>query len=117
MSTTEPTFSVLLQRFFTQRLMQQKNVSPHTLCSYRDTFRLLLRFAMKKLHATPEKLTIEQIDAPFVTTFLNDLENSRGVSPRTRNLRLTAIRSFLPICLLRVAKPKCADPARACDTA
>jgi site-specific recombinase XerD len=94
MSTTEPTFSVLLQRFFMQRLMQQKNVSPHTLCSYRDTFRLLLRFAMKKLHATPEQLTIEQIDAPFVTTFLNDLENSRGVSARTRNLRLTAIRSF-----------------------
>lgn len=94
MSATEPTFSVLLQRFFTQRLMQQKNVSPHTLCSYRDTFRLLLRFAMKKLHATPEQLTVEQIDAPFVTTFLNDLENSRGVSPRTRNLRLTAIRSF-----------------------
>jgi site-specific recombinase XerD len=94
MSTTEPTFSVLLQRFFMQRLMQQKNVSPHTLCSYRDTFRLLLRFAMKKLHVTPEQLTIEQIDAPFVTRFLNDLENSRGVSSRTRNLRLTAIRSF-----------------------
>jgi len=79
MSTTEPTFPVLLQQFFMQRLMQRKNVSPHTLCSYRDTFRLLLRFAMKKLHATPEQLTIEQIDAPFVTTFLNDLENSRGV--------------------------------------
>jgi site-specific recombinase XerD len=94
MSTTEPTFSVLLQRFFTQRLMQQKKVSPHTLCSYRDTFRLLLRFAIKKLHATPEQLSIEQIDAPFVTTFLNDLESSRGVSARTRNLRLTAIRSF-----------------------
>jgi site-specific recombinase XerD len=94
MSTAEPTFSVLLQRFFTQRLMQQKKVSPHTLCSYRDTFRLLLRFAMKRLHATPEQLTIEQIDAPFVTTFLNDLENTRRVSARTRNLRLTAIRSF-----------------------
>jgi site-specific recombinase XerD len=94
MRPAEPTFPVLLQQFFTQRLMQQKKVSPHTLCSYRDTFRLLLRFAMKKLHTTPEQLTIEQIDAPLVTTFLNDLENSRGVSPRTRNLRLTAIRSF-----------------------
>lgn len=94
MRPTEPTFSVLLQQFFTQRLMQQKKVSPHTLCSYRDTFRLLLRFATKKIHAVPEQLTIEQIDAPFVTAFLNDLESSRRVSPRTRNLRLTAIRSF-----------------------
>jgi site-specific recombinase XerD len=94
MKTTEPSFPVLLQQFFTQRLMQQKKVSPHTLCSYRDTFRLLLRFANKKLHTTPEQILIEQIDAQMVTAFLNDLENSRGVSARTRNLRLTAIRSF-----------------------
>ncbi len=94
MITAEPSFPVLLQQFFTQRLMQQKKVSPHTLCSYRDTFKLLLRFATKKLHTTPERLTFEQIDAPLVTAFLNDLESSRGVSARTRNLRLTAIRSF-----------------------
>ena len=42
----------------------------------------------------PDQLSIEQIDAPMVTAFLNDLENSRGVSARARNLRLTAIRSF-----------------------
>lgn len=94
MRTAEPNFPFLLQQFFMQRLMQQKNVSPHTLCSYRDTFRLLLRFATNRLHTTPEQLAIEQIDAPFVTAFLNDLESSRGVSARTRNLRLTAIRSF-----------------------
>ena len=94
MRTADPSFPFLLQQFFTQRLMQQKKVSPHTLCSYRDTFRLLLRFATKRLHTTPEQLAIEQIDAPFVTAFLNDLESSRGVSARTRNLRLTAIRSF-----------------------
>jgi site-specific recombinase XerD len=94
MRTAEPSFPLLLQKFFTQRLMQQKKVSPHTLCSYRDTFRLLLRFATNKLHTTPEHLAIEQIDAPFLTAFLNDLESSRGVSARTRNLRLTAIRSF-----------------------
>ena len=94
MRTTEPSFPVLLQQFFTQRLIQQKKVSPHTLCSYRDTFRLLLRFAKKRLRTPPERLTIEQIDAPFVTAFLNDLESSRGVGARTRNLRLTAIRSF-----------------------
>jgi site-specific recombinase XerD len=94
MRSTEPSFPILLQQFFTQRLMQQKKVSPHTLCSYRDTFRLLLRFAKEKLHTAPDRLTIEQIDAPLVTAFLNDLESSRKVSPRTRNLRLTAIRSF-----------------------
>jgi site-specific recombinase XerD len=44
-----PTFPALLQRFFTQRLMQQKRVSAHTISSYRDTFRLLLRFAQKRL--------------------------------------------------------------------
>ena len=63
--TTIASFPVLLEHFFTQRLMQQKKVSPHTLCSYRDTFRLLLRFAKKKLHTTPEQLTIKQIDAPL----------------------------------------------------
>jgi site-specific recombinase XerD len=94
MNSIEPTFAILLQRFFIQRLMQQKKVSSHTLCSYRDTFRLLLRFAERRLHARPEQLSIEQIDAPFVTAFLNDLERTRGVSARTRNLRLTAIRSF-----------------------
>jgi site-specific recombinase XerD len=94
MKSGEPSFAVLLQQFFTQRLMQQKKVSPHTLCSYRDTFRLLLRFANKRLHLTPEQLTFEQINAPLITAFLNDLETTRGVSARTRNLRLTAIRSF-----------------------
>lgn len=94
MKHVEPSFPVLLQQFFTQRLMQQKKVSPHTLCSYRDTFRLLLRFVKKELHTTPEQLTLEQIDAPLVAAFLKDLEETRGVSARTRNLRLTAIRSF-----------------------
>ncbi|MGA2564971.1 MAG: site-specific integrase, partial [Steroidobacteraceae bacterium] len=94
MKPLEPSFAVLLQRFFTQRLMQQKKVSSHTLCSYRDTFRLFLRFATRTLRTTPEQLDIEQLDAPLITAFLNDLESSRGVSARTRNLRLTAIRSF-----------------------
>jgi len=94
MKSMEPSFPVLLQCFFTQRLMQQKKVSPHTLCSYRDTFRLLLRFVQKKLHTRPEQLVLDQIDAPLVADFLKDLEDSRGVSARTRNLRLTAIRSF-----------------------
>lgn len=74
--------------------MQQKSVSPNTICSYRDTFRLLLRFARKRLHCEPDRMTFEQIDAPLITAFLNDIDTSRGVCARTRNLRLTAIRSF-----------------------
>jgi site-specific recombinase XerD len=94
MKSPEPSFPSLLQRFFTQRLMQQKKVSAHTICSYRDTFRLLLRFAQVRLHTAPDRLAFEQIDAPLVTAFLRDLETTRGISAQTRNLRLTAIRSF-----------------------
>jgi len=94
MSPALPTFPVLLQRFFTQRLMQQKRVSAHTIRSYRDTFRLLLRFAKKRLRTSPDRLAFEKIDAPFISAFLNELEKTRGVGARTRNLRLTAIRSF-----------------------
>ena len=87
-------FPTLLQRFFTQRLMQQRRASPHTIGSYRDTFRLLLHFAQARLGKPPTQLAFEQIDAPFVAAFLEDLENGRGIAARTRNLRLTAIRSF-----------------------
>jgi site-specific recombinase XerD len=93
MSTTL-SFPTLLQRFFTQRLMQQRRASPHTIGSYRDTFRLLLHFAQARLGKPPSQLTFEQIDAPFIAAFLEDLENGRGIAARTRNLRLTAIRSF-----------------------
>jgi len=94
MNAKLPTFQALLQRFFSERLMRQKRVSAHTIGSYRDTFRLLLRFAQKHLGATPDNLTFEAIDAPFITAFLNELETTRGIGVRTRNLRLTAIRSF-----------------------
>ena len=93
MSTTV-SFPTLLQCFFTQRLMQQRRASPNTIGSYRDTFRLLLHFAQARLGKPPTQLAFEQIDAPFVAAFLQDLENGRGVAARTRNLRLTAIRSF-----------------------
>jgi site-specific recombinase XerD len=87
-------FPGLLEGFFTQRLLQQKQASTHTIASYRDTFRLLFRFTEKRLHKSPSRLTLEEIDAPLVAAFLNDLEKNRSISPRSRNLRLTAIRSF-----------------------
>jgi site-specific recombinase XerD len=90
----QPTFPTLLQRYFTQRLVQQRQASSHTIASYRDTFRLLLQFAQRRLHRAPSALALENIDAPLVVEFLNELEKSRDVTARTRNLRLTAIRSF-----------------------
>jgi site-specific recombinase XerD len=91
---TTPSFAPLLQSFFTRRLMQQKQVSPHTIVSYRDTFRLLLRFAEQRLKKPPSRLSLDEIDAPFIGSFLHDLEKNRGIAARSRNLRLTAIRSF-----------------------
>ena len=87
-------FPTLLQSFFTQRLIAQRNASPHTIASYRDTFRLLLRFAQKRLPKSPSQLALENLNAPFLGTFLHDLENHRANGARSRNLRLTAIRSF-----------------------
>src|ERR1700681_2902419 len=84
----------LLQSFFTTRLMTQRKVSPHTIASYRDTFRLLLQFAQKRLHKIPSQLRLDDLDAALVGAFLADLENRRHNGARSRNLRLTAIRSF-----------------------
>lgn len=85
---------VLLQAFFTDRLMKQRQVSPHTIASYRDSFRLLLRFAHKKLKKTPAQLTFDDLNASFIGAFLDHIQRDRHNSARTRNLRLTAIRSF-----------------------
>jgi site-specific recombinase XerD len=84
----------LLQRFFTQRLMQQRQVSPHTISSYRDCFRQFLKFVQQRLHKPPSRLSFEEIDAPLIVAFLDQLEKRQGVSVRSRNLRLTAIHSF-----------------------
>ncbi|HAX41224.1 MAG TPA: site-specific integrase [Bryobacteraceae bacterium] len=88
------TLAVLLENYFTQRLMNQRQASAHTISSYRDTFRLLLLFAQKRLHKPPARMAFEEIDAPMIAAFLDDLEKSRGIAVRSRNLRLTAIRSF-----------------------
>ncbi|MGJ5728506.1 site-specific integrase [Pseudomonas aeruginosa] len=92
--TTRTSFATLLERFFTQRLMHQRQASAHTIASYRDTFRMLLQFAHKRLRKAPSALDLEDINAPLVTAFLDDLEAIRGVTARTRNLRLTAVHSF-----------------------
>ena len=90
----QPNFGILLERFFTQRLMQQRQASAHTIASYRDTFKLLLQFVQKCLRKAPSALALEDIDAPLVMAFLDEMEQARGITARTRNLRLTAVHSF-----------------------
>jgi len=83
-----------LQAFFTERLITQRNASPQTIAAYRDTFRLLLRFAHQQTGTPPFQLDIDDLDAPLIGAFLTHLEHDRGNSPRTRNARLGAIHSF-----------------------
>ena len=91
---TPISLAALLERFFTQRLMQQRQASPHTISSYRDTFRQFLKFTEQRLHKAPSRLNFQEIDAPLIMAFLDHLEKHQGVSARSRNLRLTAMRSF-----------------------
>ena len=88
------TFPALLQRFFTDRLCVQMEASRHTVASYRDTFRLLIRYAGARSGKSPTKLEVADIDADMVADFLSHVEASRGNTIRSRNVRLAAIRSF-----------------------
>ena len=87
-------FASLLEGFFTKRLMSQRRASPHTIASYRDTFRLLLSFTEKRLHRPPSALSFDALNAPLILTFLDQLEAKRSNVARSRNVRLAAIRSF-----------------------
>jgi integrase/recombinase XerD len=91
----------LLQSFFTEHLCTHKRVSLQTIASYRDSFRLLLQFLHARTGTAPAALRISDLDAPAILSFLEDLEGSRGNSIRSRNARLTAIRSFFRLVALR----------------
>jgi site-specific recombinase XerD len=98
---TAASFPALLQAFFTDRLLQQRQASPHTIAGYRDTFRLLLHFAADRLGKTPTQLGFDDISAAFIGQFLDHLETKRSNSVRTRNARLAAIRSFFKYVAVR----------------
>jgi integrase/recombinase XerD len=87
-------FPALLQGFFLDRLQRQMRASPCTSTGYRDSFRLVLRYAARRLRREPSDLAIQDLDAPFVIDFLESLEKERKNTARTRNTRLAAIRSF-----------------------
>ena len=90
-----------VQAFFAESLCQQKRLSPHTIGSGRDTFRLLLVFLRDQTGVEPSALRIADVDAPAVLSFLTYLEQQRGNSVRSRNSRLAAIRSFFRLVALR----------------
>ena len=87
-------FAVFLHRFLTAHLAGLRGCSPHTITSYRDTFKLLIVFLRDERSVPPERLTLDRIDAAAVTAFLDWLEISRRNSVPTRNQRLAAICSF-----------------------
>jgi integrase/recombinase XerD len=91
-----------LTAFFEQRLPIERHASENTRESYAYAFQLLLTFASKRLQVTPSQLAVEQIDAPLVLDFLNDLETTRGNGPSSRNVRLAAIKSFMHFLEYRV---------------
>jgi integrase/recombinase XerD len=93
--------SPVLEAFFTGRLINEKDLSPHTIAAYRDTFRLLLCFAHERTGKQPAALEFEDLDAPLIAAFLDHLEHQRGNSPRTRNARLAAIHSMFRYAALR----------------
>lgn len=88
------TLAPLLQAFFTERLAKQREASPHTICAYKNTFSLLLRFARDRLRKAPSDILLEELNAPLIASFLHHLEVKRKNSVRTRNARLAAIHSF-----------------------
>ena len=88
------TFSALLEAFFLERLMQERQTSSHTIASYRDAFRLLLRFTQRRLRKPPSNLTVSDLTPTLLGEFLDHLEKDRQNTARSRNVRLAAIHSF-----------------------
>jgi len=119
MSALAPT----LEAFFTERLTGQRNASPNTVAAYRDTWRPVLRFARARTGKEPSRLDLGDLDAPLIGAFLDHLEEERHNTARTRNARLSAIRSFFRYAALRHPEHAAliarvlAIPAKRCERA
>lgn len=93
-------FAPTMEAFFTERLGRQRQASPHTVASYRDALRLLVRFAHERTGIPPSRLDMADLDAALVGAFLDHLEHDRGCTVRTRNARLAAIHSLFKFAAL-----------------
>lgn len=100
MNQTPSRLGSLLQTFFAEHLLHHKGVSYQTIASYRDTFRLLLQFVRDRTGREPSSLRLNDLDASVILAFLDHLEADRRNATRTRNLRLTAIRTFFRLAAL-----------------
>ena len=98
--TPQSDFATLVEEFFLHRLIRQRNSSPQTVAAYRDCFRLIFEFAREHRNKPADRMSLADLDAPFVLAFLDHLERVRKNSVRSRNARLAAIRSFLRFALL-----------------
>jgi site-specific recombinase XerD len=83
-----------VRRFLLEELIADRNLTPNTQKSYRDTIRLLFGFVADKYSTDPTRVTVEQVDATIVRSFLAHLEQERGNSISTRNQRLAALHSL-----------------------
>jgi integrase/recombinase XerD len=92
--SARPSLAILLESFFRNRLVKQKNASPSTIAGYRDALRMLVLFAAERTGRKPCLLVVEDIDRDLILAFLDELEQKRKNTIQTRNARLTAIRSF-----------------------
>jgi len=88
-------FAALVQQFFTEYLVTQRVLSPRTIASYRDAMLLFLDFAQHRLGKMPTALKLSDIEPDLILAFLDHLEQHRQNPVRSRNLRLTALRTFL----------------------
>jgi integrase/recombinase XerD len=111
----------VLQRYFLLYLKGQRDLSHQTICAYRDTFRLLLRFLERRYRLRAEHIKVADLSVQRIIAFLSDLEESRDNCTRSRNARLAAIRSFMRYVasdeptLLAVAQPVLGIPAKRHD--
>jgi site-specific recombinase XerD len=87
-------FARYLTQFLSYYLSAQRNLSPNTIMSYRDTFMLLLRYLQEQHHIPVERLRLDQLKAPVISGFLEHLEKKRHCTIRTRNQRLASLHAF-----------------------
>ena len=92
--TSKHLIGPFVRRFLLEEVVRDRNLSPHTRKSYRDSLRLLFAFLAERHRTDPTRVTVEQVDAALVREFLSDLEERRGNSVATRNQRLAAVRSL-----------------------
>ncbi len=100
-NSPEGRFAKLVEEFFLDRMIRQRNSSPQTVAAYRDCFRLLFEFARDQWKKAVESLALADLNAPLVLAFLDHLEKDRNNSIRSRNARLAAVRSFLRFAALK----------------